>query len=166
MSACPTWTQPSHRPRHWAVIQDPTGAHLGLWQPRGHQGYGLTNVSGAACWHELQTPDPEAASAFYRGLFGWSLKPFERYPDGAYEIFVLDGRDVAGIQAIGADRAKVPPHWSIYFGVSDCDAAVAKCEWLGARLLAPAIEINGVGRFAHLQDPQGAVFSVIARSPG
>jgi len=148
------------------VIQDPTGAHLGLWQPRRHQGSALTNAPGAPCWNELQTRDLKAAAAFYQGLFGWTLKPFEGWMDGAYEIFVRDGREVGGMLPIDDDRGQVPPHWSIYFGVSDCDAAVAKVEWLGGKVLAPATTIERVGRFARLQDPQSAVFSVIARPQG
>jgi len=147
-----------------AVIQDPTGAHLGLWQPRRHQGAALCNAPGAPSWNELQTHDLEAAAAFYRGLFGWTLKPFEGFMDGAYKIFVLDGREVGGMLAIGDDWGPVPPNWTIYFGVRDCDATVAKVEWLGGLVLAPAMEVEGVGRFAHLQDPQGAVFAVIAHA--
>ena len=71
--------------------------------------------------------------------------------------------------AIGADWGRVgpgwdrgPANWSTYFGVADCDAAVAAAQGAGGRLLAPAMEIAGVGRFAFLQDPQGAVFAVIA----
>lgn len=147
-----------------AVIQDPTGAHLGLWQPKRHQGATLWNAPGAPCWNELQTNDLEAAAAFYQALFGWTLKPYAGFMDGAYKIFVLDGGEVGGMLAICEDWGPVPPNWSIYFGVQDCDAAVAKAEWLGAKVLAPAMEVKGVGRFAHLQDPQGAVFAVIAQA--
>jgi predicted enzyme related to lactoylglutathione lyase len=38
----------------------------------------------------------------------------------------------------------------------------SQAEWLGSAP-TPAMEVKGVGRFAHLQDPQGAVFAVIAR---
>ena len=92
------------------------------------------------------------------------MKPFEGFMDGAYKIFVLDGREVGGMLAIGDDWGPVPPNWTIYFGVRDCDATVAKVEWLGGLVLAPAMEVEGVGRFAHLQDPQGAVFAVIAHA--
>jgi len=146
-----------------AVIQDPTEADLGLWQPRRHQGAALWNAPGAPSWNELQTRDPGAAAAFYQGLFGWTLKTFQGFMDGAYKIFVLDGREVSCMLAIGEDWGPVAPSWTIYFGVPDCDAAVAKAEWLGGKLLAPAMEVKGVGRFAHLQDAQGAVFAVIAR---
>jgi len=159
-----------------AVIRDPTGAHLGLWQPRRHLGSALCNVPGAPSWRELQTHDLEGAAAFYQGLFGWTVKPFEGYVDAAagYQIFVLDGREVGGMMAIGADWGRdahpdgtpggteVPPNWSTYFGVADCDVAVAAAQAGGGRLLAPVMEIAGVGRFACLQDPQGAVFAVIA----
>lgn len=145
-----------------AVIQDPTGAHLGLWQPRRHLGSALSEVPGAPSWRELQTHDLEGAAAFYQGLFGWTVKPFAGDPDGGYRIFVLDGREVGGVMAILADWGPVAPNWSTYFGVTDCDAAVAAAQGAGGRLLAPAMEIAEVGRFAFLQDPQGAVFAVIA----
>jgi uncharacterized protein len=154
------------------VIQDPTGAHLGLWQPRRHLGSARVNVPGAPSWRELQTRDLEGAAAFYQGLFGWAVRPFEGYADqaGGYGIFVLDGREVGGMMAIGADwrgdgtpdGIGVPPNWCTYFGVADCDAAVAAAQTAGGRLLSPVVEIARVGRFGFLQDPQGAVFAVIA----
>ena len=147
-----------------AVIQDPTGAQLGLWQPRRHQGAALWNAPGAACWNELQTRDLTAAGAFYRGLFGWTHRPFEGLMAGAYKIFVRDGREVGGMLAIGANWGPVAPNWTTYFGVRDCDATVAQAVGLGARVLAKTMEVKGVGRFAHLQDPQGARFAVIARA--
>jgi uncharacterized protein len=149
-----------------ALFQDPTGAFLGLWQPLQHRGFALFNAPGAASWFELQTRDTAAAAAFYQGLFGWTVRPFAGYLDGAYQILVLDGREVGGMVAIGADWGQVPPNWSVYFGVRDCDATVAKTEWLGGKVLCPAMAVAGVGRFAHLQDPQGAVFAVIARAQG
>jgi predicted enzyme related to lactoylglutathione lyase len=147
-----------------AVIQDPTGAHLGLWQPRRHPGAAPCNAPGAPSWNELQTNDLDAAAAFYRGLFGWTLKSSQTFMAGAYKLFVRDGREVGGMLAIGEDRGPVPPNWSVYFGVRDCDATVAQCEWLGGKVLAPAMEVSGVGRFAFLADPQGAVFAVIAHA--
>ena len=38
-------------------IQDPEGAHLGLWQPKQHIGAGIVNTVGAMCWNELLTRD-------------------------------------------------------------------------------------------------------------
>ena len=63
-----------------AVIQDPQGAYLMVWQPRSHIGAQLVNAPGALVWNELASPDLDASSAFYGGLFGWTLEPFEDSP--------------------------------------------------------------------------------------
>ena len=57
--------------------------------------------------------------------------------------------------------AGVPPSWTIYFQVADCDAAVAKAKSLGGRPLFGPKDVEEVGRFAMIQDPQGAAFSII-----
>jgi uncharacterized protein len=54
----------------------------------------------------------------------------------------------------------VPPHWAVYFAVDDCDAAAEKAKGLGATLRMPPTDIPNVGRFAVIQDPQGAFFSI------
>jgi uncharacterized protein len=56
----------------------------------------------------------------------------------------------------------MPAGWVTYFAVADCDAAVARARELGGTVLAGPENAPGIGRWATLQDPQGAVFSVIA----
>ena len=51
-----------------AVLEDPTGVMLGLWQPRAHAGADRVNDPGCLTWNELQSPDPESACAFYAGV--------------------------------------------------------------------------------------------------
>jgi predicted enzyme related to lactoylglutathione lyase len=53
----------------------------------------------------------------------------------------------------------------VYFAVEDCDASVARATELGAKVCCPPTEIEHVGRFAALLDPQGAGFSVIQLAP-
>jgi predicted enzyme related to lactoylglutathione lyase len=48
-----------------------------------------------------------------------------------------------------------------YFAVADCEAAVARAGEGGGMVFVPPMDIPGVGRFAVLADPQGAVFAVI-----
>ena len=48
-----------------AMIADPSGAVVGLWQPMDHQGAELFNAPGSLTWNELQTRDLEPAMAFY-----------------------------------------------------------------------------------------------------
>lgn len=45
--------------------------------------------------------------------------------------------------------------------VDDVDATVEKAQALGANVLMPPRDIPTVGRFAVIQDAQGAVLSVI-----
>jgi predicted enzyme related to lactoylglutathione lyase len=59
----------------------------------------------------------------------------------------------------------IPPHWLVYFAVDDCDAKVQKATELGARVMKPAENIPGVGRFAILTDPQGAAFALLKPEP-
>ena len=63
--------------------------------------------------------------------------------------------------AITPEMGKLPPHWLAYFAVEDCDEKVRKATELGAKIMKPADDIPGVGRFAILLDPQGAAFAII-----
>ena len=54
-----------------------------------------------------------------------------------------------------------PPAWLGYVVVEDCDATFAKAKELGAHVIVPPNDIETVGRFAVVADPQGAVFAFI-----
>jgi len=144
-----------------AAILDPTGASVYLWQPVEHAGAQLLNEPGAQCWLELQTKDTESAAHFYGGLLGWTTRASESVMEARYEVFAKNDKDLGGMMEIQADWGPVPPNWKVYFGVEDCDATLARTLELGGQVLFPAMEIENIGRFAFLQDPQGAVFAVI-----
>jgi hypothetical protein len=143
-----------------AVVADPTGAVFSLWQPKRHIGADLVNEPGAFCWNELYTTDPKKAADFYMGLFGWT-KDARHMDYGEYIIFNQGGRQMCGMMQIAKDWGPVPPHWLVYFAVADCDASVAKATSLGAKTTMPPMDIENVGRFAMLTDPEGAGFAVI-----
>jgi len=56
------------------------------------------------------------------------------------------------------------PAWTGYVGVPDVDACVARVDAAGGRVHHPPEDIPGVGRFAVVADPQGAVFIVFRGS--
>ena len=60
------------------------------------------------------------------------------------------------------DWGDIPPHWLVYFGANDCDAVASKVKELGGEVLVPPRDIPSTGRFAVLQDPQGAAFAIIS----
>ncbi|MSQ35658.1 MAG: VOC family protein [Dehalococcoidia bacterium] len=81
-----------------------------------------------------------------------------------YTLLRADGQDVAGVMTMTTEMGDVPPYWGIYIEVADTDACAARARQLGATVLQPPTDIVP-GRFAMLQDPQGAVFGVIKSNP-
>ncbi|NEE17979.1 VOC family protein, partial [Streptomyces sp. SID7499] len=71
-----------------------------------------TFLDGAPDWVDLGTPDLDAATAFYRELFGWDLVPGG--PEvGGYGMLTLDGRYVGGVMTVSEEEA--PSAWSVSF---------------------------------------------------
>jgi predicted enzyme related to lactoylglutathione lyase len=144
-----------------AVILDPQGAGLCAWQPREHFGAGIVNEPGALAWNELRSPDPTAVLRFYEQLFGWSFQETDMGSGLAYITVKVGDKSNGGMipsQVLGAD---MPPHWGVYFGVEDTDKDVERAGELGAKVLAPPMDVP-MGRFASLMDPQGAAFSIFS----
>ncbi len=147
-----------------AVFADPTGAAIGIWQPKSFPGAELANESGSFAWNELNTRDVPAAKTFYTEVFGW--RPNDLDMDGMkYTEWKLGEESVAGMMTMpDMVPTEVPAHWLVYFGTEDTDATVAKASELGAVTLVPPTDIPP-GRFAVLMDPDGASFAVIKMGP-
>lgn len=145
-----------------AVVQDPQGATLCLWEAKGHAGIGVEGEIGSLCWTELATTDLAAAQRFYAGLFGWTFKRSGNSSADGFTEIAAGGKFVGGILAIEKDWGPMPPAWSPYFRVGDCDVTLADAKAGGARILAGPSDLPNVGRTAFLADPQGATFAVIS----
>ena len=120
-----------------------------------------TYPEGVTSWIDLERPDVEAAQAFYGGLFGWTFT--DATPPGAslrYVVAKLDGLDAAGIgePAEAAGRAVGPAAWNTYVAVTDADAAAARIEAAGGRVLVGASDVGEAGRSAVCADPSGVPF--------
>ncbi len=144
-----------------AVIVDPTGGVLCLWQAKEHIGSEVVNEHGALTWTELITPDVDAAAAFYGATLGWGTEAMDMGEAGTYTLFLNGGEQIAG--AMPPPMEGIPTHWGVYFAVDDCDACVAAAQGLGATVLNPPTD-TPPGRMATLADPSGATFSVIQLS--
>jgi predicted enzyme related to lactoylglutathione lyase len=117
-----------------AVIQDPAGARLSLWEPRTHTGPRRTGAIGTCCWNELATPDVGRAAAFYTDLFGWGIAQDEN----GYATISNGGLTQGGIREAPAAAAAEATRWLPYFRVESVDG----------------------GPCALLRDRQGATFGV------
>jgi predicted enzyme related to lactoylglutathione lyase len=144
------------------VLVDPTGAHLGAWQPGTFPGFTVLNEHGAPSWCELFTRDHARAVAFYRSVFHWDTDTVGdsdefryttmRNPDGEGEL--------AGIMDASAFLPEgVPSHWSIYWEVDNVDTTVAQVKALGGAVVADAVD-TPYGRLATVTDPAGAQFKL------
>jgi predicted enzyme related to lactoylglutathione lyase len=140
-----------------AVIADPTGAVFQVWQANRTVGTRIQGEAGALCWTELYTRDTGAAEKFYSQMFGWSSKTGGTPP---YTELNLAGKGIGGMMAIQPEWGQMPPNWAPYFQVIDCDASAAKAKSLGANIGVKPNDIDNVGRFAMIADPQGAMFAI------
>jgi len=144
-----------------AVIQDPTGTAISVWQARSHRGAAIEHENGTFCWADLSSPDPDRAKTFYEALFGWTIAPDEKYPP-EYLIIKSGGTAIGGVAPAAFRKPETPPHWMLFFMVSDADAIAAKAKELGGVVLMTAPE--GM-KMSVLTDPQGAAFSIIQPPP-
>ncbi|MDC8786576.1 VOC family protein [Roseateles koreensis] len=130
-------------------------------------------------WYELLTSDPEAAEAFYTGLLGWTLRDAGMKEMRYSLVSVGDGAPIAGIMGgaacvtppaqEGAQSSvgqQPPPGWVGYVGTAQVDASAQQLVQAGGAVLFGPQDIPGVGRFAMMRDPQGAVFALFHGLPG
>jgi uncharacterized protein len=116
-------------------------------------------IPGVPCWVDTAQPDPEAAVAFYSGLFGWEFED-AMPPDGPQRYFMgrLPGGDVA---AVASQPEGAPPvAWNTYIWVEDADETVAKARAAGGSVRMDPADVGDAGRMAVLADPSGAAFSL------
>ncbi|HEX6470921.1 MAG TPA: VOC family protein [Streptosporangiaceae bacterium] len=135
---------------------DPHGGQFGLWHGSGHIGTYYRDEPGAMTWSELETPDTKAASEFYGTVLERPVASMN-VPDFDYLTVNVDDEPVAGLWG---QPERGTSRWVTYFAVDDVDAAVQAATDAGGTVEKPAQD-SPYGRFAVLQDPFGAAFSVM-----
>ena len=144
------------------VFVDPTGAHLGAWQPDMFPGFAAVDEHGAPGWFELFTRDFTGALEFYRSVFGWKTE-LEGDTDEFRYATLRDGDSGdqrAGVMDASAFLPKgVPAHWSVYWQVDDVDATTDRIQVLGGAVVDGPTD-TPYGRMATATDPSGAMFKL------
>jgi predicted enzyme related to lactoylglutathione lyase len=117
-------------------------------------------IPGVPCWIDTSQPDPEAAVAFYSGLFGWEFEDvMGPESEGAYFIARLRGGDVAGVGSI-PEGAPPMAMWNTYVWVESADETASKVRDAGGTTLMEPFDVMDAGRMAVFADPEGAAFCV------
>jgi predicted enzyme related to lactoylglutathione lyase len=129
----------------FAIVADPTGVAFGVTERHAAE---AVDRPGAWAMSALHSPDLDAAAAFYRAAFGWTLEGM---------FFKLAGRVVA----VATPAGSVPPHWAVNFRVVDVDSTAEQAAALGGAVLMAPLDAPGL-RNAVLADPQGGVIAVSA----
>lgn len=143
-----------------AFVADVGGAAIGMWQPGQHVSFDKVAEPGTPVWFELLTRDYEPTVAFYQDVFGWETHVESDAPEFRYTTLGNAETQAAGIMDATAMLPEgMPPHWRVYFNVSDVDAAVAKSTEIGATVVEPAMD-TPYGRMAGLTDSTGAPFNL------
>lgn len=146
-----------------AMIGDPTGLGVGLWQPAGHHGYQTSGTLGTAVWHELHTRKFASSTAFYRQALGWELEVMSDTDQFRYQTLGAGTQARAGIMDISQFADPSLASWKVYFAVTDVDQIVAEAIAAGGAQVSAAMD-SDFGRVAVLADPTGAEFYVIQAS--
>jgi len=142
------------------IAADPQGNAFGLWQSGTHTGYRVYNEPGSLVWSEAAVDDPEAARRFYGAVFGFT---FDEVPGAeGYTTFAAGGNPLGGL---GRHQPGSPKGWTTCFSVASTDEAVAYTESAGGKVTMAAMDTE-FGRFAVVEDPWGAPFSVMQAPAG
>lgn len=116
--------------------------------------------TGNFVWHELRTTDAQAAEVFYTHVVGWKTMDSGDPGGMPYKLFTAGDLATAGVMQLSPSMLEggMKPSWIGFIGVDDVDGYATRVEQSGGKLHSPAQDIPGIGRFASVEDPQGAAF--------
>jgi hypothetical protein len=125
----------------------------------------MSDSHGKFVWYELMTTDTAAAESFYRSVIGWGARD-AGMPGMAYTLFAAGKTDVAGLMQLpeAARAMGAGPSWIGYVAVDDVDASAAQVKQEKGSVYRAPDDIPGIGRFAIVADPQGAVIALFKGS--
>ncbi len=144
----------------WAVLRDPQGATIGVYEPADDTSSDNTPAKpGEFSWHELVTKDYKAAFEFYRTLFRWETTG--EHDMGAMGKYFMFGQRGAAYGGMFNQPPDVPdPMWVSYISIDNVMVAAPKIAPAGGTLVVAPHEVPGGDWIARCSDPQGATFAL------
>jgi uncharacterized protein len=125
---------------------------------------------GKFIWCELMTSDVAAAGKFYGSVLGWSIKEMPMGDGPSYYLFELGEGDkcsgIGGMMDFPSDlEGQLPPNWTGYVAVDDVDQSARDYLLHGGSVRREPEDVPGIGRFAVVADPHGAVLCIMTPLP-
>jgi uncharacterized protein len=112
-------------------------------------------------WHDLMTPDMNAAEQFYAKVIGWNVVG-AGMPDGNYRVCNAGSVGVGGLMGFRpGDDKSVSPFWSGYIYTPDVGVAAQRAVALGGKIFREPTVVPNTIEFAILLDPHGAMFNIM-----
>ena len=148
------------------MLQDPTGATIGMWQAKEFEGYEFTGAPGSPVWFELMTLDFDAASAFYTTVFDAQLVPMSEEMEEDSFRYSTNGPGESASWGLCDASGMMPAEaagWRFYLAVESSEAAIERILAHGGRVLDGPTD-SPFGRIATIADPEGATFQISAMS--
>lgn len=160
-----------------AILGDPCGAGIGVWQPGAHRGFETIGIAsgghwsghvGVPTWFELHTPEYDRSLTWYTDVFGWQDTFRMAVPgegDIGYTTIHSETPMLGGVMDAHAFLPKGSPGgWRTYFGADDVEKAAERVVSLGGSVVTPMME-TPFGRMVSVADPTGAQFSIGGNQP-
>jgi predicted enzyme related to lactoylglutathione lyase len=142
----------------YAVIADPQGAVIGVYEPgAGMSGGGGDASPGPVVWHELTAEDPVAALQFYKDIFGWEVVSTHAMGGevGTYYLFGKGTTQMGGAFVRAKHLAPTWPRWLVYLAVPSVTAAVEATKAAGGQVLNGPHQVPGGNWIAQVIDSHG-----------
>jgi uncharacterized protein len=100
---------------------------------------------------EIPSKDRNADAQFYHELFGWEMR---QIPEMDYATFATGENEVGG--GLNPVNENNPPgNIMVYINTDQLQETLQEVERLGGKVIAPPMDIPGVGMFAIFSDPTG-----------
>ncbi|MCB0216301.1 MAG: VOC family protein [Chloroflexi bacterium] len=149
-----------------SVIADPSGAVFAPMQAAADADMTPQTPSGPGCfvWWELVTDDVAAAQDFYAKVVGWGVHEIDM-EGRPYWLWTraADAMNPGGMLARPKGYAG-PGFWLYYIWVEDVDAATARVDGLGGRVIAMPEDVPNQGRMSVIASPGGAQVALFTPS--
>lgn len=124
------------------------------------------HTPGRFVWYDLVTDDVTAASAFYGDLFGWE---FEAIPDHPNQFMLIrsGGVSIGGLVHLKREHPDSShSQWVGSLSVANVDSMVERWRQQGGTVIGGPVDLEGRGRVALVEDPQGAVLALVRTEDG
>jgi predicted enzyme related to lactoylglutathione lyase len=110
--------------------------------------------SGAPCWIDLFSSDPDRAAEFYGRIFGWSAE--QTPPEyGGYVNFTKNGVMIAGMMRNDGSAGQ-PDAWTTYLSTPDAKATSEAAAAAGGQVHLEPMQVMHLGTMGMVADPGGA----------